>query len=226
MRLRDMLYAKAGMGKGTAKPRISVNPVSFDGVASELPEYVYFTVTATGASLSYQWQYSLNGGSTWSNSPASGNKTATLTVEPTEARYGNMYRCRVTSGGVTVISAPVKLSWTGVRITSGMDAETTVELDATLTLSVTAIAHGVTGTVTWGKIHDGVFTVLDASDTDITITNASLSDGVSATTVLTVEHASSHIADGDDVVCIVSDGERETETVTKIRLTEPEDESE
>lgn len=59
---------------------------------------VYFTVTATGNNLTYQWQYSANGGSTWADSPAVGNDTPTLTVPATNSRNGYMYRCIVTAG--------------------------------------------------------------------------------------------------------------------------------
>lgn len=56
----------------------------------------YFSVTAQGNNLTYQWQY--NAGSGWYDSPAVGNDTPTLTVPATNSRNGYMYRCIVTAG--------------------------------------------------------------------------------------------------------------------------------
>jgi len=62
-----------------------------------------FSVTATGSSLTYQWQVSTNGGTTWTNiangAPYSGATTATLTISsPSTTLNGNLYRA-VVSGG-------------------------------------------------------------------------------------------------------------------------------
>ncbi len=72
-----------------------------------------FKVTATGTGLTYQWQVSTNGGSTWSDSPATGNKTATLTVPVTPERDGYKYRCIVKLGSLSVTSSAATLSVTG-----------------------------------------------------------------------------------------------------------------
>ncbi|MBR5430134.1 MAG: hypothetical protein IK116_06350, partial [Firmicutes bacterium] len=55
-----------------------------------------YHVDAVGQGLSYQWRYSKDGGSTWANATASGNKTATLSVPATASRDGNQYKCVVT----------------------------------------------------------------------------------------------------------------------------------
>ncbi len=65
-----------------------------EDVTAELGETVRFTVTAAGA-VSYQWQYYDNARGKWVNSPAEGNKTATLILEATAARNGMRYRCLV-----------------------------------------------------------------------------------------------------------------------------------
>ncbi len=52
-----------------------------------------FTVAASGAGLTYQWQVSTDGGSTWKNSGMTGNKTKTLSVSATKARSGYKFRC-------------------------------------------------------------------------------------------------------------------------------------
>ncbi len=87
-----------------------------------------FKVVASGTNLTYQWQVSTNGGSSWSNSPADGNKTATLTVPATMSRSGNKYRCIVSSGSTSVTSNAATLLIPGVvKITSQPANATVVE---------------------------------------------------------------------------------------------------
>lgn len=61
------------------------------------PSAASFNISATGTSITYQWQYSTNGGSTWNNatgSPYSGGATSTLTINPTATSMnGYQYRC-------------------------------------------------------------------------------------------------------------------------------------
>jgi Tfp pilus assembly protein PilZ len=60
---------------------------------------------------SYEVRYSLLGSSAWADSPATGNKTATLTVPATADRNGNKYRCVVTDKyGNTVKTNTVTLT--------------------------------------------------------------------------------------------------------------------
>ncbi len=87
-----------------------------------------FTVAATGPNLTYQWQVCNPGSSTWKNSPAAGNKTATLTVPATADRSGNKYRCIVSSGSTSVTSNAATLLITGVvKITTQPANATVVE---------------------------------------------------------------------------------------------------
>lgn len=72
---------------------ITTQPVS---VAGSDGDACAFSVTAS-AVQSYQWQYSSNDGSSWSNSTATGNKTATLQTEFNTSRRKNIYRCKLTS---------------------------------------------------------------------------------------------------------------------------------
>jgi hypothetical protein len=74
-----------------------------------------FTVVATGSTITYQWQVSVNGGpfsNLTNTAPYSGVNTATLTINPlTEALSGNVYR--VVVAGVpcgSVNSNPVTLN--------------------------------------------------------------------------------------------------------------------
>ena len=63
-----------------------------------------FTVKATGENLTYQWQYRKTPSSSWVNSTASGNKTATVKMSATQANDGYQYRCKISDGTTTVYS--------------------------------------------------------------------------------------------------------------------------
>ncbi len=100
------VVATAGNGcTGTASVAITVNQlpkVTTQPVAVSLCDKssASFTVTATGTNITYQWQVSTNGGTSYANlangAPYSGVATATLTVNPvTFAMNNNLYRCVV-----------------------------------------------------------------------------------------------------------------------------------
>ncbi len=92
----------------TSGPVITTQPKNVTAAAGSTAK---FTVAATGTGLTYQWQYQLPGSSTWADSPATGNKTATLTVPATADRNGNKYRCVVTDKyGNTVKTNTVTLT--------------------------------------------------------------------------------------------------------------------
>ena len=91
-----------------------------------------FTESATGTSLTYQWQVSTNSGSTWTSltntSPYSGVTTATLGISNTTySMNGYQYRCNVASGGCTnTISSTsatltVRKSYTWLGVNSNWD---------------------------------------------------------------------------------------------------------
>ena len=60
---------------------------------------VTFKVVATGATA-YQWQASTDGGKTWVNSGANGNKTATLSFTASAAAHNGYRFQRVVTGSV------------------------------------------------------------------------------------------------------------------------------
>ena len=72
-----------------------------------------FSVAATGAD-SYRWQYSNNGGSSWSNVTGGAyhnTTTPTLTIDPVMAgTNGYQYRCAVTNAKGTTNSKAAKLT--------------------------------------------------------------------------------------------------------------------
>ena len=61
-----------------------------------------FSVEATGVA-SYRWQWKSVTDNTWGNTTAEGNRTATMRVEATEARYNYEYRCKLTGNDGSVI---------------------------------------------------------------------------------------------------------------------------
>ena len=85
---------------------VTVAPVilwSPQDVSAEAGSTVYLRCTASGAALTYQWQY--NSGSGWKNSNAAGAQTTLLTLTANANRSGYQYRCVVTDQyGNTVIS--------------------------------------------------------------------------------------------------------------------------
>ena len=118
--------------KITSQPADSVKPIG---------DTAYFTVKATGVtSLSYQWQSSADGGSTWNNNGFSTAKTASLEVYVKEARNGYIYRCVVTgANGQTAISNAAKLN-VGVNITSQpVDSVKTIGDTANFTVKATGV---------------------------------------------------------------------------------------
>ena len=71
-----------------------------------------FKVTASGSSLSYQWQYYGSDG-TWhniTNTAYSGRTSATMSVTGTAARNGLKLRCKVSNSGGTVYSGTATLT--------------------------------------------------------------------------------------------------------------------
>lgn len=54
-----------------------------------------FTVVAMNV-ISYQWQRSSDGGTTWGNSSASGNQTPTLSFSVSDINKSSMWRCSLT----------------------------------------------------------------------------------------------------------------------------------
>jgi len=90
---------------------ITAHPESYAGEAGGT---AVFSVAATGDPLSYQWQYSNNGGSAWWSSSMEGSNTASISVQATEARAGNLYRCRISDmNGNTVYSDAAQIDLDG-----------------------------------------------------------------------------------------------------------------
>ncbi|MCR5305380.1 MAG: leucine-rich repeat protein [Oscillospiraceae bacterium] len=88
------------------KATVTAQPKNVTAAAGETAQ---FTVTATGVTLSYQWQ--VNTGSGWKNSTLESAATATLKVQAAAYRSGYQYRCIVSSvNGTTDTSAAATLT--------------------------------------------------------------------------------------------------------------------
>ena len=73
-------------------------------------ETVKYTVKATGAGKTYQWQSSTDG-KTWKNCTSSKATSATFTFTAKTSHSSNYYRCVVKdNGGNTVYTEKVKLT--------------------------------------------------------------------------------------------------------------------
>ena len=92
----------------TVGPVITEQP---EDVAGALGTDATFKVVATGSGLKYQWYFSSNNGVKWTKTSVTGCTTDTITMEITEARNGNLYRCVVTDGsGNSKTSEAAKLT--------------------------------------------------------------------------------------------------------------------
>jgi hypothetical protein len=96
----------------TSPPAITSQPINRTVTTNQTAQ---FSVVATGSpTLTYQWEISTNGGSTWSNVTAThgtGGTTANFTtVATTAAMNNNRYRVRVTNGFGNVTSSAVILT--------------------------------------------------------------------------------------------------------------------
>ena len=97
---------------------------------------VALSLKASGAK-SYQWQYSTNGGDTWSNNGSTGNKTDTMTFKMTASLNGRQFRCKVTGYDDTVDYCNIVTIYVPVTITVDVSA-VPVDIGDTVSLSVTA----------------------------------------------------------------------------------------
>ncbi len=138
------LNSALGPGRATIHyssgvPVITTQPAN---VTAAVGGTATFKVAASGAT-GYQWQVSTNGGGTWANSGAPGNKTATLSFTAAAAHNGYRFRCVVKGGGITVTSAAAKLtvSGSGPTITT-QPTNVTVTAGSTATFKV--VASGAT----------------------------------------------------------------------------------
>ena len=80
-------------------------------------EKAVFKVTSDAAGVTYQWMFSSDGGKTWQQSTATGNKTKTLKVDASIRNNRYLYYCEVTNGAYCQHSKEATLILNGVTPT-------------------------------------------------------------------------------------------------------------
>ena len=108
------------------------------------PATATFSATATGSSLTYQWQVSSNGGTTYTN--ITGATASTYTTGPTAAAMnGNLYRVVVFSCTPTGINSNDALLTVNTPVAvSAQPSDQTVCQGASTSFTVTAAGTGIT----------------------------------------------------------------------------------
>ncbi|SEF58574.1 Immunoglobulin domain-containing protein [Eubacterium ruminantium] len=94
------------------------------------------TVKASGKNLRYQWYISKNGGKTWVESAATGNKTNTITITATKGLDGRLYKCKVSNNGGSVYSKVAK--YTTLAVISDQPSRKMVSAQSEVTFSIKA----------------------------------------------------------------------------------------
>ena len=144
------------------KPAITAQPKDYTGAVGETAT---FTVKASGANLSYQWQYKDVGG-TWKNSTAT---SAAATCKLTAARDGRLYRCKVTGNGMTVISKAAKITVEDSFAITAQPQDYTGAVGGVATFTVKATGTGLTYKWQYSDNNGGKWTD-SASNTSATAT--------------------------------------------------------
>ena len=119
-------------------PAITTQPKDYTGAVNSTAK---FTVAASGSGLTYQWQYSDDGGKTWL---ASSIKTATYSAKFTADKNNRMVRCIVTdASGNSVTSNAAKMTLTGPVI-NAQPQNYVGAVNSTAKFTVTATGDGLT----------------------------------------------------------------------------------
>ena len=136
---------------------ITKHPVSKTAAVGKT---VYFSVTATGKGLTYQWQYMPARSSTWSKCGLEGAKTDTVSVPVVNGRNGTSYRCVVTdSTGASLNSNAATLTLQEDLKITKHPSSVTAASGKTVYFSVEAAGVGLTyqwqyqepGKAAWNK---------------------------------------------------------------------------
>ncbi len=155
---------------------ITAQPVSINACSGT---NAIFTVTANGTGLSYQWQVSTNGGSSFTN--IAGASTATLTLTAiTAAMNNNQYRVTVSNACPSSLnSTAATLTVSDLTAISAQPASASVCSGANTSFSVTATGSNLTyqwqlstdGGTTWTNITAATGSTLNLSSVTIAMNN-------------------------------------------------------
>ena len=127
------VYSAAAKLTVVKKPTVTSNPAS---VTAAKGSAAAFRVKATGGALSYQWQYSADGGKTWKN--WSGKTSSSVSVTATANNNGVRYRCRVKNAAGTAYSAAAKLTVVSPPVITSHPSSVSAAKGSTVTFRVKA----------------------------------------------------------------------------------------
>lgn len=165
------------MGCSTSESTSTKITVQPSDTAVEVEAYAYFTIAAEGESLSYQWQYSSDGGSTWLDSRYATATNSTLRITAKSNYDGWMYRCVVTdSDGQTFISHSATLTVTPSFEIVGQPVDYIGRYGDTATFVVEATGQNLqyrwqysnNSGQTWNNVEEGESGTTNQLSTDIT----------------------------------------------------------
>ena len=127
---------------------LTIDPVpAIDSQTEEVTlkkgETIILNVKASGVDLTYQWQYSKDGGTTWTNCKSTGYNAATFSFNATAGMDGRLYRCVVTGAGGTVDSEPIPVKVSTLAITA-QPKDTEVGKGQTVDMTVKASGKDLT----------------------------------------------------------------------------------
>ena len=200
-----LMTALSACGDGAAPaPTISVQPGDTSTVAGSVAT---LSVTADGTDISYQWQLSTDGGTSWRDIAAATQASHT-TPATSAADNGKRFRVIVSAGGISVASSAVTLSVTAAVVAPAITVQpaaqsVTAPDAATFSVTVTgsAPAHqwqrSADNGATWADIAGATAASHTTGSTDVSMNGqqfrvvASNSAGsvTSAAVVLTVNAA-------------------------------------
>jgi len=131
--------------------KITKQPGNYSGAVGKT---AFFSVTAQGDGLKYQWQVYSNGA--WKNSNASSATTSKLSFKITQNHNGMKYRCIVKNkNGVKVISNTVSVKVVNTLAITKQPVNYTGTVGSTASFSVTANGEGLT--YQWQVYSNGVW---------------------------------------------------------------------
>ena len=184
----NTIYSNAALLSICTQPVITGPPANLNAVATKSAS---FTVAATGSGgLTYQWQYSVDGGGTW-NAVASGGTAATYAFTDSSSQNGWQYRCVVSNGcGNPATSTAATLSVCIMPLVTLPPASQNRNIGDSVTFTISA--SGSSLTYQWQRSPDG-------------IAWSNVTSGVGATTV-TYSMAVAAADNGAKFRCVAQNG--------------------
>ena len=99
---------------------------------------VSFSVTAVGNDLSYQWQYSANGGKSWVNCSSAGANTSVFAFRTAQRFHERLFRCVVSNPYGSVTSEAAKLTIDNRPVITAQPKDVLARVGVSVSFSVTA----------------------------------------------------------------------------------------